>query len=121
MLTQVIEEISDLSSLTKVQLETLELHIAIRKGEINLRDALRRRKVNGISPGTHYRILSQARKNVKRSLLTVAIAAQLGLVKAEDVQRIISAISAIPLQVDSDKLMEIVALVSTLANRVVIY
>ena len=83
--------------------------------------ALRKRKANGISPGTHYRILNQARKNIKKSLITVGIAAQLGLLKAEDIQRIVSAISTIPLQVDSDKLPEIVALVSALADRVVIY
>ena len=110
---------SDLSSLTRVQVDTLKVHQALTKGEINMDTALRTRKNSGISRGTHYRILQQARKNVVKSLLTVATAAQLGLLKPEDVQKLIATVSTIPVDLDPTKMSEVVTLVAVLADRIV--
>ncbi len=84
-----------------------------------MQDALVTRKNSAISRGTHYRILAQARKNVRESLFTVATAVQMGLLREEDVDKLISTVSKIPADVDSDKLPEVIALVSALANRIV--
>jgi len=111
--------VSDLSSLTRVQVDTLKVHQALTKGEINMDTALRTRKNSGISRGTHYRILQQARKNVVKSLLTVATAAQLGLLKPEDVQKLIATVSTIPVDLDPTKMSEVVTLVAVLADRIV--
>ncbi len=73
----------------------------------------------GISRGTHYRILAQAKKNVTKSLFTVATAVQMGLVKSEDVQKLISTMSTIPVDVNQEKMPEIMALVRALADRIV--
>ncbi len=113
------EAISDLGSLTRVQIETLQLHTAIRKSAISVHEALTMRKKLGISRGTHYRILSQAKKNVKQSLFTVAMAVQMELVKPEDVQKLISSVSAIPSDVDPEKLPELVAVLRAVADRIV--
>jgi hypothetical protein len=113
------EVITDLSSLTRIQVETLKIHRAVLKGEINMDIALKTRRNSGISRGTHYRILMQARKNVTKSLFTVAAAVQMGLVKPEDVQKLISKISAIPTDVDAEKMSEVMALVRVLADRIV--
>jgi hypothetical protein len=61
----------------------------------------------------------QAKKNVTKSLFTVAAAVQMGLVKPEDVQKLISTISAIPTDVDPEKMSEVVALVRVLVDRIV--
>ena len=113
------ELIGNLSSLTRIQVETLKMHRAVQKGEINMDIALKTRRKSGISRGTHYRILTQAKRNVTQSLFTVATAVQLGLVKSEDVQKLISTVSMIPTDVDSEKLPEVIALVSVLADRIV--
>ena len=113
------EEVADLSSLTRIQVETLKIHHAVLEGEINMDIALKTRRKSGISRGTHYRILAQAKKNVKQSLFTVATAVQMGLLRAEDVQKLISTISMIPTDVDSEKLPEVMALVNVLADRIV--
>jgi hypothetical protein len=81
--------------------------------------ALKIRRKSGISRGTHYRILTQAKKNITQSLFTVATAVRLGLVKPEDVQKLISTVSMIPMDVDPEKLPEVIALVSVLADRIV--
>lgn len=113
------ETISDLSSLTRVQVETLKLQRAVLKGEINMDNALKGRRNTSISRGTHYRILAQAKKNVSESLFTVATAVQIGLVKPEDVQKLISVVSTIPTDVNPDKLPEVLTLVKVLADRIV--
>lgn len=84
-----------------------------------MKDALKSRKISGISRGAYYRILAQAKKNVKKSLFTVATAAQLGLIKPEDVQKLISMVTMIPTEVDPEKLPEILALVSAVVDHIV--
>lgn len=113
------ESIADLSSLTRIQAETLKIHRAVLEGEMNMDIALKTRKNSGISRGTHYRILGQGKKNIVKSLLTVAAAVQMGVVKAEDVQKLISTVSAIPTDADPEKLHEVVGLVSLLVERIV--
>jgi hypothetical protein len=113
------EVVADLSSLTRVQVQTLKIHLAVNKHEIKLEEALKSRKISGISRGTHYRILAQAKKNVKRSLFTIATAAQLGLIRAEDVQKLISSVSMIPADVNPEKMPEVLALVNAVAERIV--
>ena len=81
--------------------------------------ALKIRKNAGISRGTHYRILAQARKNITQSLFTVATAVQMGLLRSEDVEKLISSVSMIPEDLDPEKLPEVVALVKVLADRIV--
>gem|GEM_PF-6429640 len=77
------------------------------------------RRNSGISRGTHYRILTQAKRNITQSLFTVAVAVQMGLLKSEDVQKLISSVSMIPVDIDQGKLPEVVALVKVLADRIV--
>jgi hypothetical protein len=105
--------------LTRVQLETVKTYLAVSNNKINMKDALKSRKTSGISRGTYYRILSQAKRNVKKSLFTVATAVQLGLIKPEDVQKLISAVAMIPGEVNPEKLPEILALVNAAADRIV--
>jgi hypothetical protein len=111
--------VSDLSSLTRVQVETLKIHRALLKGEITMDIALKSRKDSGISRGTHYRILHQAKENIVKSLLTVATAAQLGLLKQEDIQKLVATVSTVPENIDQSKVPEVVALVRVLAERIV--
>jgi hypothetical protein len=89
------------------------------KDEIKMDIALQIRKNRAISRGTHYRILSQARKNITQSLFTVATAVQMGLLRSEDVEKLISSVSMIPIDFDPEKLPEVIALVKVLADRIV--
>ena len=118
-LNSVPETIADLSSLTKIQVETLKLHQSVTKSEIKMQKALTIRKHSAISRGTHYRILAQAKKNIRESLFTVATAVQMGLLKPEDVQKLIATVSMIPVDVDPEKLPEVMVIVGALADRIV--
>jgi len=52
-------------------------------------------------------------------LFTVAVGVKMGLLKPEDLQKLISTISLIPEDVDQEKLPEVVALLRALADRIV--
>lgn len=114
-----VEEFSRFSSLTAVQVDTLKIHESVRKGEINLDYGLKVRKHEGISRGTHYRILAQAKKNMRESLFTLVTGVQLGLVKPEDVERLLSVVSRVPSSLEEAKVSEIVMLVRILIERIV--
>ena len=113
------QTLSDLSSLTETQVETLRIQLSIEKGEINMVNALKLRKSSGISRGTHDWVLAQAKHNVLESLFTVAVGVQMGLLKQEDVQKFLSAAKMIPENVDSDKLPQVMSLIRALAGRIV--
>jgi hypothetical protein len=115
------EMMVDLSSLTRVQVETMKIHLAVRKSEISMREALGKRKKSKISRGTHYRILAQAKKNIRESLFTIAIAVQVGLLKPEDIQRLIASVVVIPVDLEPARLPEVLSLVRALAERIVMF
>ena len=71
-------------------------YMRVASGEIRLREAAsllpkERKKVKKERPltvGSYYRTVSQARKNVRQSLVTVVIALWLGMLRVEDVRRL---------------------------------
>jgi signal transduction histidine kinase len=114
------QNIVDLSFLTEAQVETLRIEVSRRKNEITMEQALRKRKISGISRGAYYRVLRQARNNIKASLFTLVVAVRMGIANAEDVQKLILSASSIPDELDSSKAEEVVTLVNALAERIVI-
>jgi hypothetical protein len=113
------ELIADASSLTRIQVETLKIHLLVARNQINIQQALQSRKNRVVSRGTYYRILAQAKMNVRKSLFTVATAAQLGLLKPEDVQKLLSAVMKIPGDIDEKSLSEVMVLIDAVADRIV--
>ena len=118
-MVSVTDAIVDKSSLTKVQVETLKLHLAILKNEISLDAALRSRKISRISKGTHYRIVSQARGNLESSLFTIAAGVQLGLLKPDDLQKFFTSVSLVPTEVDPENLPQVMSLMNALVRKLV--
>ena len=119
MLSSWQDELVDLSSLTRIQYNTLKSFILIKEGKINLQIALKNHKKLGIRPGTYYRILKQARTNVLQSVYTLLLAAQVGLLRPEDVQRLLSTVAAIPPGLDEEKRSATVEIIRTLVTRIV--
>jgi len=91
----VVGELGPKSSLTVRQLAALSEYIRVASGEIGLLEASqvlstgRKKGIIGhpVSAGSYYRIVSQAKKNVRRSLMTTIIALRLGLLNFDDVRK----------------------------------
>jgi hypothetical protein len=84
-----------------------------------MQQALERRNNIGVSRGAYYRVLSQARNNLKKSLFTVATSVQLGVVKPEDVEKLLTIVSRVPFDLEEGPSREVTELLTALADRIV--
>ena len=83
------------SSLTSRQLESLVSYMRVASGEIRFRDAASiassgrtKGAEKPLTIGSYYRTLTQARTNIRESLVTVLIGMQVGVVKVEEVRKL---------------------------------
>jgi hypothetical protein len=76
------------STLTETQLESLESYVKVVKKEIVLREGAAQRAGGGVSVGSYYRTVQQARTKIKESMATVLIGLLVGVVGPNDVRRL---------------------------------
>jgi hypothetical protein len=82
------ETMVERSTLTRKQFESLASYLKVTSGEMKLREAASERSDGGVTAGSYYRTVQQARSNVRASMATVLIGIWLGVVKVEDVRRL---------------------------------
>ncbi len=80
--------LSEQSVLTDKQVESLLSYMKVTAGEMRLREAAASRSAGGVTVGSYYRTVQQARRKVRASVVTVLIAVQIGLVGGEDLRRL---------------------------------
>ncbi|HMD79541.1 MAG TPA: hypothetical protein VKF39_06130 [Nitrososphaerales archaeon] len=83
------------SELTPTQIEALSRYLGVKTGHMKWKEAAaaqtRKRKQTSnrpVSLGSYYRTVQQAKKNVKKSAVTLLIAVWLGLIRVEDARRL---------------------------------
>jgi hypothetical protein len=116
------------SSITPRQLEALASYLRVASGEIRLREAASlasqgRRKGKPEKPltiGSYYRTVSQARTNVKESLMTVVIALWLGMIKVEDVRRLFELVGGGARELSDEEANRFLQLLDALLRRIVV-
>jgi hypothetical protein len=116
------------SSLTPRQLESLGAYLRVATGEMKLREAAsvvsqgRKKGTQDkpISVGSYYRTVSQARANVKQSLVTVVLAIWLGVIKAEDVRRLFDVVGSGARTLSEEEVDRFVQLLEALLRRIVV-
>ncbi len=124
----VLEKLVDQSSVTPRQLEALASYLRVASGEIKLKDAASlasqgRRKGRAEKPltvGSYYRTVSQARANVKQSLVTVVIALWLGMIKVEDVRRLFELVGGGARELSDEEADRFLQLLDVLLRRIVV-
>ena len=92
----------DESAMTARQLEALQGYIRVSMGEMRYREAAsvmsqgRKMKEQGksLTIGSYFRTVQQARENIRKSVVTLLIALWLGVVKPEDVRRLLDVAGA---------------------------
>ncbi len=127
-LVSVPERLVDDSSVTHRQLEVLTSYLRVASGEIKLKEAASlasqgRRKGKPERPltiGSYYRTVSQARANVRESLVTVVIALWLGLIKVEDVRRLFELVGAGARELSEEESERFLQLLGVLLRRIIV-
>ena len=124
----VLERLVDKSSITPRQLEALASYLRVASGEIKLREAASlvsqgRRKGKPEKPltvGSYYRTISQARANVKESLVTVVIALWLGIIKVDDVRRLFELVGGGARELSDEESDRFLQLLDVLLRRIIV-
>ena len=114
------------SNLTPRQVEALRGYIRVAIGELKYREAASiasegRRKGEAGRPltvGSYFRTVQQARENIRKSVVTLLIGTWLGLVKPEDVRRLLDAAGSIS-DLPEGEVDRLVAVLHALVNKIV--
>lgn len=122
------ERLAKKSSLTARQIESLMSYRRVALGEIKFRDAASitstgRTRGDAQKPltiGSYYRTLTQARTNVKESLVTVLLGMWLGVVNVEEVRRLFDLVAAGTRELSEEEQERFVRVLEALLNRIVL-
>ena len=124
----VAERLAEGSSLTRVQLETLALQGRVRAGEISTSESIRQRqrsvkgsrnKQGPVSLGTYYRVLDQAKGNVRSSILTVLTALWLGYLRFDDLSRLLELVGRSSGRLGEEEAERLMEVLNALLDRLV--
>jgi hypothetical protein len=114
-----VREVAKGSTLTEAQVDSLLLHRMVKAGQITLREAAELRKPFPVRIGALYRVVQQARENIRGSLLTLVVAIWLGYVKIEDVRRLFELVARGAETLPEDQAVEMVGVIEALVRKVV--
>jgi len=122
-----LERLVDQSSLTSRQFESLSSYLRVVSGEMRLKEGASlasqgRRKGRAdrpVSIGSYYRTVSQARSNVKESLVTLVIALWLGVIKVEDVRRLFDLVGGSTRELSEEEADRFLQLLGVLLRRII--
>jgi hypothetical protein len=122
------EELLSLSSLTKRQLDSLAAYTQVVSGRRTLKEAAfasSEGRTKGdfgipITLGSYYRTLGQAREKIRESLATMLIASWLGLVKTEDVRRLLEVVTESSRDLPEGEAPRFIGVMRALLDRMVL-
>ena len=113
------EALVDESTLTRRQLEALRSYLRVALGEMRYREAAVSGPSKKVTIGSYFRTVKQARANVRKSIATLLIGLWLGLVKPEDVRRLLDTAGADVVDLPADEMERFVSVLRVLLERIV--
>ena len=108
-----------LSAMTETQIESLQLYRRVLRGEISSKEAANLRTPHPVKLGTYHRVLHQALRNLQSAIWTVIVGLNLGLVRAEELKRLIEVLPE-NLEPDEAHQEELLDVIRAIVRRVVI-
>jgi hypothetical protein len=124
----VLDVLVDQSSITRRQLESLTSYLRVSTGEIKLKDAAslasqgrtKGEREKPLTIGSYYRTVRQARKNIRESIVTVIIALWLGVIRIEDIRRLLELVGEGTRELSDDEAERFMQLLGVLLQRIVV-
>ena len=77
------------STLTQKELQSLQGYLRVMRREVTFKEVASQRPAGPVTVGSYYRTIQMGRKKMKGSLATVLIGLWLGLIKLEDLRRLL--------------------------------
>jgi hypothetical protein len=107
------------SNLTKKQLESLMSYARVAKGEMLYREAAASRSEKAVTIGSYYRTVQQGRNQIRESVVTVLVAIAIGLVKMEDVRKLLELVGKENIEVVEEDREHFTLILQTLLYKIV--
>jgi len=101
------------------QLEALQSYLRVALGEMKYREAAASGPSKRVTIGSYFRTVQQARENVRKSIVTLLIGLWLGLVKPEDVRRLLDAAGGSAPGLPDEERERFVVVLRALLNKIV--
>lgn len=105
-------------SLTKRQIECLSLQISARNTLGDGEKGERPHVADGVSEGSYYRVLGQAKNNINQALYTMLLCSRIGVIRDIDLNRLFNLMSKAPSEVSGSS-EEVISLVEALVTKIV--
>lgn len=118
MTTELDDFLGNHSSLTKRQIECINLQISARNRTRDGSKSERPHNISGVSEGAYYRVLGQAKANVDQALYTILLCSRLGIIDGADFSRLLNLINRAPSDA-SESSKEVMSLVDALVRKIV--
>ena len=115
-----LEKLVDRSTLTHRQLEGLQSYMRVARSEIKYREAAAKGTSKPVTIGSYFRTVQQARENVRGAIVTLLIGLWLGVVKAEDVRRLVDVVGGGLRELPEEESARFVEVLQALIDRVVL-
>lgn len=114
------EKLVEWSTLTPRQLEALQSYLRVALGEMRYREAANSGASKSVTVGSYFRTVQQARENVRKSVATLLIGLWLGVVKVEDVRRLLDVVGGGLKELSSEETDRIVGVLRALIDKMVV-
>ena len=113
--------------LTARQIQSLRLYVRVALGEMRYREAASaasqgrtRGASKSLTIGSYFRTVQQARENVKKSIVTLLIGVWLGVVKPDDVRRLLDVAGGGVRELSEEETDRLAGVLHELVKRVVV-
>jgi hypothetical protein len=107
------------SSLTLPQFESLLLYRRVLNGEIGSGEAAKMRATGPVSVGSYQRVVKQGLVNLQQAVVTVLLGAKMGLLKREELKKLVDMVSISPENMPEEQEEAFVTLVHALVKKIV--
>ena len=121
------ESLVERSMLTARQLEALRLYVHVILREMRYREAASiasqgrtRGASKSLTVGSYFRTVQQARENVKKSIVTLLIGVWVGVVKADDVRRLLDVAGSEARELPEEETDRLAGVLRELVKRIVL-
>ncbi|MDG7008625.1 MAG: hypothetical protein JRN06_10355 [Nitrososphaerota archaeon] len=114
------EQLVDVSTLTSRQLEALESYLRVANGEMKYREAAAKGASKPVTVGSYFRTVQQARENVRGSIATLLIGLWIGVIKTEDVRRLLDVAGGELRELSDEETAQLAGVLRALIQRIVV-
>ena len=126
MALSLAESLVEQSTLTPRQLDVLRGYLRVASGEMKYREAAlttsegrRKGKPGPVTVGSYFRTVQQARENIRKSVATLLVGVWEGLIKPEDVRRLLDVAGSGAQELTDDDRERLVVVLRALLQRIV--